>query len=222
MTTANTPICEWRHPPAQITTGNAQLDIWWWNLDDAPCQPGCLDATETERLNNFKFDLGRQQYCRAHTSMRTILSHYLGCTAGNVPVRISPGGKPRIGDNSPPLYFNLSHAGNVALLAVHARHEVGIDVEMSRDMPNIDRLAKRTFRKNEIAQLEKSGWDKALFFELWTHMEARQKCLGRGVFGDAVSENEVESRSLNLEGKQFAAIAWPVGNTPTIINFYRG
>ncbi len=221
MTTAKTHICEWRHPPDELITKHEQLDLWRLSLDDAPCQPDCLDAAETMRLNKFKFDLGRQQYCRAHTSMRAILSRYLDCDAKNIRIRISPGGKPRIDHDSPSLYFNLSHTENTALLAVRTGYEVGVDVEMSRDMANIDRLAKRTLRENEIVLLEQSGWDNNLFFEFWTHMEARQKCLGRGVFGDAARENEVESRSLTLEGNQFAAIAWPAGAAPKIVNFYR-
>jgi 4'-phosphopantetheinyl transferase len=199
----------------------SQLDIWLMNLDDVPCQPDCLDAAETTRLNKFKFDLGRQQYCRTHSSMRAILGRYLNCSAGDIPIMVSAGGKPRISYNPPPLHFNLSHSENTALLVVRAGHEVGIDVEMSRNMTNIDRLAKRTFRNDEIILLEQSGWDNKLFFEFWTRMEARQKCLGRGVFGDAASGGEVETQGLALEANHFGAVAWTAGNAPLMINFYR-
>ncbi len=216
-----TIISDWRAPPNEFPAKTSQLDIWLLNLDDIPCQSDCLDATEITRLNKFKFDLGRQRYCTAHSAMRAILGRYLDCRAGDVPILIDPGGKPRINHKTPPLHFNLSHTENTALLAINTGHEVGVDVELFRDMPNIDRIAKRTFRDNEITQLEQSGWDKNLFFEFWTHMEARQKCLGRGVFGDAASDNEVETHSLALKKNQFGAVAWAAGNAPTLINLYQ-
>jgi 4'-phosphopantetheinyl transferase len=220
MTMITRFICDWHHPPGVLTLERGQLDIWLLKLDDAPCQPGCLDADETTRLKNFKFPLGRQQYCSAHTALRIILGRYLNCAAGEVPIAIHSAGKPRIDHQPPSLYFNLSHAENTALLAIRPEYEVGIDIENIRDTPNIDRLAQRTMRVHEVARLEQSGWDTKLFFELWTRMEARQKCLGRGVFGEAVGEDLVETRTMMLKVDQCAAIAWPVGTEPDFVNFF--
>ncbi len=211
---------DWFHPPCVLTIERGQLDIWLLKLDDAPCQPDCLDTIETTRLKNFKFPLGRQQYCSAHTALRIILGRYLNCAAKEVPIAIHSAGKPGIDHQPPSLYFNLSHAENTALLAIRLEHEVGIDIENIRDMPNLDRLAQRTMRAHEVAELEQSGWDKKLFFKLWTRMEARQKCLGRGVFGDAVGGDMVETKTMMLSADQCAAIAWPVGAEPKIVNYY--
>jgi len=205
-----------------LSTEHEHLDIWLLELDQMPCYPDDLDAAEITRLNNFKFDRARQQFCRARTALRIILGRYLGCDAADVPLTVNSGGKPGIDHTSPGLYFNLSHAGNTALLAVRTGHEVGIDVENHRDLPNARHLAQRIFRDKEITKLKQSKWDSALFFRLWTHMEARQKCLGRGVFGEASSENVVESRSLTLNANQYAAIAWPTDTAPKTINFYNG
>lgn len=216
------PLTNWRAAPKMLSIEPEHLDIWRLELDQAPCQPDDLDAAETARLNNFKFDHAYQQYCRARTALRIILGRYLNCDAVEVPLTVNSGGKPGIDHASPGLYFNLSHAGNTVLLAVRSGHEVGIDVENHRDLPNAKHLAQRIFRDKEITELKNTEWDRALFFRLWTHMEARQKCLGRGVFGEAASENEAESRSLILKANQYAAIAWPTGTEPKTINFYSG
>ena len=213
-------IYDWLHPPDVLTIERGQLDIWLLKLDESPCHPGCLDTIETTRLKDFKYPLGRQQYCSAHTALRIILGRYLDCAAAEVPIAIHSTGKPGIDQQPPSLYFNLSHAKNTALLAVRPEHEVGIDIEYIREILNIDRLAQRTMREYEVAELEQSEWDKTLFFKLWTRMEARQKCLGRGVFGEAVGGDLVETRTMMLRADQCAAIAWPVGAEPKIVNYY--
>ena len=215
-------ICDWLHPPGALTIEREQLDIWLLKLDDTPCRPDCLDTIETTRMKSFKYLIGRQQYCSAHTALRIILGRYLNCAAEAVPIAIHSGGKPGLDHQPPSLYFNLSHAENTALLAIRPEHEVGIDIEIVREMPNIDRIAQRTMQSHEVAELEYSGWDNKLFFELWTRMEARQKCLGRGVFGDVVSEGLVETRTMMLKDDQYAAIAWPAGAEPKFVNFYHG
>jgi len=220
MTANAIPARDWRAPPSSLSTASGQLDIWLLELDKTPCEPAWLDSTETTRLKNFRLDAARQQYCSAHTALRTILGRYLNCAPAGVPLIISPGGKPRINDRSLPIHFNLSHADNSALLAVRSGQEIGVDIENRRDLPNVEPLARRIFQDRDIALLLQSGWDKELFLALWTHMEARQKCLGRGVFGEAVDENEAESTSLILKANQCAAIAWPTGTAPNTINFY--
>ena len=214
-------VAKWLPPPATPSLQDAQLDVWLLALDTIPCKPDYLDAAETVRLNNFKYGYARQQYCAAHSATRNILGRYLDCQPLDVPLATMSGGKPHIDRQPPPLFFNLSHTRNFALLAVRTQHEVGIDIETVRDMPNTLRIAKRVFTEQQISQLALRQQDGTQqFFELWTHMEARQKCLGRGVFGEAVGAELVETRSIDLSGNLHAAIAWPIGAEPKLINFY--
>lgn len=214
-------LIDWRAPAENLSLQCGQLDIWLLMLDELPCHPQYLDDAEAKRLNKFSYDSGRQQYCSSHTAMREILGAYLNCAPRQVSLSLSSGGKPRLNMLPTTLYFNLSHTADTALFAVRGNHEIGIDIETIRDMPHIERIARRTFQKNEIAKLEQSGWEKKMFFKLWTHMEARQKCLGRGVFGQPVEDSLVTSISFAPNTELHAAIAWPVNTKPETINFIR-
>jgi 4'-phosphopantetheinyl transferase len=222
MITLSNPATGWRCPPEAISLQGGQLDVWLLTLDTLPCESSCLDAAETTRLNNFVHKAGQKQYCIAHTATRKILGRYLNCSPREVPLGIASSGKPYIDRYPSSLFFNLSHAGNTALLAARTEHEVGIDIEIIRDMPNTNRIAQRVFQEDEIKQLALTGGAMQKFFALWTHMEARQKCLGRGVFGEPAGENRVETRSIELEGDLCAALAWPAGAEAENFNFYRG
>lgn len=222
MPPSSDPPIDWHLPPEMITLRRGQIDVWILELNKTPCRPDYLDANETTRLHNFRYPIGQRRYCASHTALRTILGHYLNCPPRMVSLTTADAGKPCIDSKPPPLYFNMSHADNTALLAVRIEHEIGIDFENLRNMANIDRIAQRVFRQNEIKQLQQTEWDMPTFFELWTRMEARQKCLGRGVFGPPVDEKQVKTTPLTLNTDQYAAIAWPIEGEPEIMNLYQG
>jgi hypothetical protein len=109
---------------------------------------------------------------------------------------VEPGGKPRLdlppppaplpqaGGESTTLHFNLTHTGDLALLAV-ARREVGIDVEQHRLVRNAVAIARRMWPPTWAAELEALGEParSTRFLELWTRFEAQQKACGHGMFG---------------------------------------
>ena len=80
--------------------------------------------------------------------------------------------------------FNLSHSGNWALLAVTRSHTIGVDLEVIRPRTNARQIARRVFESTvyrKIKDLPESEFQEA-FFAHWTALEARVKCLGKGVF----------------------------------------
>ena len=100
---------------------------------------------------------------------------------------MAPGGKPRLKHKL--LEFNLSHSQGLGLLAISAKHPVGIDLEKIRDMKYAPGIARRMFPEGICKQLSHmNGEDRQLaFFRHWTAMEARQKALGRGIFEATVA-----------------------------------
>jgi len=72
--------------------------------------------------------------------------------------------------------FSLSHAGNLAVLAV-SESPVGVDVEKPR--PIRKAVAQKYFQGAEQAWLETDPQSR--FFFLWTRKEAVLKCCGRGL-----------------------------------------
>lgn len=93
--------------------------------------------------------------------------------AGDAPLTYGEHGKPSLPQGP---QFSLSHAGNLAALAV-SDAPVGVDVEMPR--PVKDSVAKRYFQPEELAWMEADPLNR--FFFLWTRKEAVLKCCGRGL-----------------------------------------
>ena len=91
------------------------------------------------------------------SALREILGRYLGRPADELRFERGRYGKPRLAEPAGELAFNLSHSGALALVAVAADREVGVDVERIR--------AKRP----------------AGFYRRWADREARVKCVGTGL-----------------------------------------
>ena len=88
----------------------------------------------------------------------------------------SPAGKPRIDD----LHFNLSHGGEVAVVAVSGEREVGVDVEPVRRDSQAEVVAPRVLAAPELAELAAAPAPARheLFLRFWTRKEALVKAYG--------------------------------------------
>jgi len=142
-----------------------------------------LSEAETARMARFRYPGDRRRYLVAHGALREILAEFTG--SGNpseLRFREGAHGKPFLVpmSNQGVVQFSLSHSGELAMVAVSASREVGVDVEKIR--PNIDvmAIAHRYFAPEEAARLGAlSDADRtAAFFTLWTRKEAYSKARG--------------------------------------------
>jgi 4'-phosphopantetheinyl transferase len=85
-------------------------------------------------------------------------------------------GKPRLANGE--LRFNLTHSGELALVAVSSV-EVGVDVEQVKPHRDLTGVAKRVFTAAERAEVA-AGGDRA-FYRHWVAKEAFVKATGRGI-----------------------------------------
>ena len=74
--------------------------------------------------------------------------------------------------------FNLSHSGDVTLVAVARDSEVGVDVERIRPVIEMRAIARRWLGRDDMA-------DEREFLRAWTRHEAMLKALGVGLSGKA-------------------------------------
>jgi 4'-phosphopantetheinyl transferase len=142
-----------------------------------------LATEERERAARFYFAEDRRRYTVAHAAMRVLLAAYAGGGASALRFATTGRGKPVLATPAVPLHFNLSHSGDLALIAVTADAELGVDVEALRPIDEHDALASRFFAPDEARAL--SGVAPAqrdLAFLLgWTRKEAYVKAVGEGL-----------------------------------------
>ncbi|OZB48478.1 MAG: hypothetical protein B7X60_03885 [Polynucleobacter sp. 39-45-136] len=137
-----------------------------------------LFPEEKVRADSFIKSADRNRYIAAHGSLRILIRHILGIEAE---ISINAFGKPQLLNS--PLQFNLSHSGNVILLAFSLNNPVGIDVEERREIKDLDSIAGSYFHELEAEALSKL--DQPLlsraFFSCWAKKEAVIKALGLGL-----------------------------------------
>ena len=111
--------------------------------------------------------------------------------------------------------FNLSHSGELALLAVTRGREIGVDVEALRPVPEAESIARSNFSSNEYTAFCRLDQQQKLsaFFNCWTRKEAFIKAHGAGLsmpleqFEVAFAPNE-PARLTSIHGNARAAEQW--------------
>jgi 4'-phosphopantetheinyl transferase len=124
--------------------------------------------------------------------MRWVLAGYLGRLPERLEFRYGGQGKPALAEEE--LQFNLSHSGDLALLAVARDRPLGIDLErLDRGKP-LSAIARRVFPAARCRELEASEGEQRVqdFYQDWTAMEARVKGRGDGVFQQLQSGREAD------------------------------
>jgi 4'-phosphopantetheinyl transferase len=144
-----------------------------------------LSAEERERAARFYFARDRRRYVIAHAAMRVLLAAYTGSDASALRFATTGRSKPVLAAPALPLplHFNLSHSGELALLAVTTDTELGVDVEVLRPIGERDALARRFFAPDEARALSRivPAQRDLAFFLCWTRKEAYVKAIGEGL-----------------------------------------
>lgn len=164
-----------------------KVHVWVANLvpqsgDAARWLAGTTDA-ERERASRFYRRDDGERYLFAHGALRLVLADYLTCDPRALRFGAQENGKPFVKDAD--IEFNLSHSGDLALIAVARGRQVGVDVEQLRPMPDLESVAARICRPSELAAitgLAQAHRERA-FFALWTRKEALAKATGEGIGG---------------------------------------
>ncbi|MFI5232953.1 MAG: 4'-phosphopantetheinyl transferase family protein [Gemmatimonadales bacterium] len=116
-------------------------------------------------------------------------SHVTTTTLAETDIAREPGGKPFLAarDARRRLNFNVSHSGDVLLVALSRTAEVGVDVERVRVVPEWRKIADRMFdartRDQLHADIAAGDAEGDAFVRHWCRLEAAVKATGAGLFG---------------------------------------
>jgi 4'-phosphopantetheinyl transferase len=164
-----------------------------WLLAYAPlpaaAEEACLrllDAPEIGRYLGFAHPARKSEFAFARALARLALGQALSIAPHRLRIEAPSWRKPRLSfPAGPRTDFNITHSGGMAAVAVASGAEVGIDLEASARVAEVDGIAREHFAASEIAELgalppELRG---KRFHQIWTLKEAQLKAIGSGLPG---------------------------------------
>ena len=184
------PISNIQHPTSNIQRpGTDEIHVWRASLDlpaiDLHQLQATLTADEIERAARFYFQKDRDRYIAGRGILRTILGRYLDIDPGEIRFDYGLYGKPALASSMhrQDLSFNVSHSHGLALIAIAAGREVGVDIEYIRPGVEIESIAQRFFAPSENAVIRAltGRQQRETFYNCWTRKEAFLKARGDGM-----------------------------------------
>jgi 4'-phosphopantetheinyl transferase len=177
---------DWHVPSKFPDILKGELHLWKAQLSQViGVNQGILSADELSRMRRYRFEKDRMMFLFARTLLRQLLGAYLRLNPEQVEFHYTNFGKPYLAstDQRQQFEFNLSHSGEIVLIAVTPDAPIGVDVEKIHDLPNLDLIAARFFSYGEQLDLNKlSGQEKvSAFYHCWTRKESVIKACGEGL-----------------------------------------
>ncbi len=179
----------WLDPPLRSVLAADEVHVWRISLNRpiAAVQElqSLLSPEEMSRADRFHFEKDRQRFVVVRGLLRVILARYLDLEPNQLCFVYNDYGKPALAPTlaASGLSFNLSHAHELALVAVTQERQLGIDLEHIRPIPEVEQIAERILSVEEnkefgaLPATEKLG----VFFRYWTCKEAYIKARGEGL-----------------------------------------
>jgi 4'-phosphopantetheinyl transferase len=185
----------WSQPPRELSLKAGSVHVWRTSLfpaaDLARLAAEVLPEQETTLCRRFVRAEDRARCAAARAALRIVLSKYVSQTPRSLSILAGEFGKPYLDASAGPggnqlddIQFNLSHAGNLAQIAVCRGTRVGIDIELIRDVRGMESIVDDFFDQDE-RECVRSHDGKArsrIFFRLWTRREAAAKAMGLDLF----------------------------------------
>lgn len=179
----------WPAPRAILPLEPATVHLWRAELDrddDEVAQlRTLLTAEERLRAAAHRTERLRRHAVVSRGVLRCVLARYLAVEPEAVQLRYAAYGKPYLAGEPwlPTLRFNLSHSGEIALVAVTGEREIGIDVESLGRNLDYERIIARFLSPREQWMLRTlpPTLRRHAFFTCWVRKEAYAKATGLGL-----------------------------------------
>jgi 4'-phosphopantetheinyl transferase len=184
---------EWRKPSWPPAWPHDEVHVWRTTVDWQPeALAGLkqhLSADERARIERFYFEKDQRSHLVSRGWLRLLLGGYLKVPPAELAFGYGAHGKPHLvcptaqTAHRAPLQFNVSHSGEIVVIALTARRALGVDVERIRPDSKIVELAERYFSVRERTALARLAPDlqHVAFFNGWSRKEAYIKAQGDGL-----------------------------------------
>jgi 4'-phosphopantetheinyl transferase len=156
------------------------VHVWLMKVDlpDVPALTTMLDPDERRRAALLALDAHRRRFVAAHGVARVIIGHWLSVPADRIGWQRGLHGKPELTGTPEGTQVNLSHSGELALLAITEHRHCGVDLQQLPDATQAVRLARRFFPAEETRLVTADPDPVRTFGVLWTRKEASLKVAG--------------------------------------------
>ena len=105
-----------------------QVSVWMARVPAALPGGPVLDRAEERRRDSFRFREDGERWASCRSILRRLAGAYLARAPESLEFRLGQWGKPHLEG----LSFNLSHSGDLCLLAFSREQDLGVDVEACR------------------------------------------------------------------------------------------
>jgi len=172
-----------------VSSPHAVADVWFaWVGDHARdvdrFSREYLSGEESARLPEYRVREAAERYVVTRSLVRIVLSEHLGVPPRDIRVSRTEAGKPVVAEG---VHFNVTHSGDLILMALSASRPVGVDVERKREVARVEALVARWLtdaERSELTRLTTRGATPSdAFLRTWSLKEARLKALGVGISG---------------------------------------
>lgn len=189
-------------PPRSLEALNGDVHVFCVTLDQPSARleqlAGTLSNDEHARSARFNFKQDRNRFIAGRGLLREILGRLLRADPARLTFAYGSRGKPRLASpvNGRMLQFNLAHSDSLAVCAVSASYELGIDIERIRPIREAEDIAARFFSARENAEWRSLPDERRAeaFFTCWTRKEAWLKAIGAGI-SEILNQGEVPPSS---------------------------
>jgi 4'-phosphopantetheinyl transferase len=177
---------EWSAVKSVPTLGAADIHLWCGRLaaGSHTIFQQHLSEDERERAARFHFEPDRRRYVATRSILRSIVACYVAERPEQLRFRYEKHGRPVLmASPESDIEFNVSHSGEVFLIAVTRKRKVGVDVEKVRLDIEADEIAEHYFSPHEALLMRSLPRDQRpwAFFCCWTRKEAYMKACGKGL-----------------------------------------
>lgn len=167
----------------KTSTAQNRVTVYFVRLMDEIPTIDFLLPDEIARAERYVTPELSQRFLCCRAALRVILAKRLSVSPGEVQFKLGRWGKPELkNSSSSPVHFNVSHSGDLGVIAVGAR-PLGIDLEIPARKFSASAIASQLLAPDERRTWEALPADQqdAEILKLWVCKESLLKAMGLGI-----------------------------------------